>query len=235
MHSKSMSRRIHFRLIRFTVGCPDYPHAVTCGASNRYSSSSSIMVYASGLWLACREVSPRLSPATAATPGVLHFRWFDLPPGILNNFLLMVLTRISFWQCFYLWLDMVELVHCPFTFRSSTIFWSIPVCASAQTWWIIFCPGTTFPFSTFSTFFFAWYTLFSLAVHLGCFVVVALMGSSGYLFPPEFASEKLLSLRVFHSWKSSSSRTGCRRASIQCLSSAYSWCFDMCRTASSSI
>ena len=79
----------------------------------------------------------------------------------------MVLTHISFWQCFYPWFVRVHLVHCPFAFRSSTTFWSIPVCVSAQTVCIIFCRGAVFPFSTFSSFFFVWYTLFSLAVYFG--------------------------------------------------------------------
>jgi len=122
MHSKGMSWRAHFRLFRFPVRCPDNPHAVASGATEGYSSSSSKKVLASGLWLACREVSAPASSTTAATLGFLGFGWFDLPPGNLNDFLWMVLTLISFWQCFHPWLVRVHLVHCPLAFLSSTGF-----------------------------------------------------------------------------------------------------------------
>jgi len=81
-----------------------------------YNFSSSRKVHALGLWLACREVSPRLSSATAATLGFLGLGWFDLPPGNLNYFLWIVLTRISFCQCFHPWFVSLHLVHCPFCF-----------------------------------------------------------------------------------------------------------------------
>ena len=122
MHSKGLSCRVHFRLFRFPVRWPDYRPAVASGANERHSSSSSIKVNASGLWLACREVSPRLSSAMAATLGLLGFVWFDLPPHNCNDIFRMVVTRISFWQCFHPWFVRVHLVHCPFAFRSSTIF-----------------------------------------------------------------------------------------------------------------
>jgi len=211
---------VHIRLFRFPVRWPYYPDAVASGASERYSTSSSIKVHASGLWLAWREVSPQLSSATAATLGFLGFRWFILPPGNLNDFLWMILTPNSLLQGFHPWSVRIHQVHCPLALRSSTIFWSIPVCALAQTRCIMFCRGAAFPFSIFSSFFFAWYIHFSLAVYLGFFVVFPVVGSSRFLFPLEFDPEKLFSLSIFTSWKSSASWTACRRASIQSLSLA---------------
>jgi len=196
-----------------------------------YNSSSSIKVHPSGLGLACHEVSPWLSSATAATLGFLGFGSLDLPPGNLNDFLWMVLSGIAFWRCFHPLFVRVHLLHCPYAFRSSTIFWSIPVCASAQTRCILFCLGAAFSLSTFSSFFFAWYILFSLVVYLGFFIVFAVVCSSCFLFPLEVDPEELLSLSLFPSWKSSSSWTACLRASIQSRTSAYSWCIDIHRTA----
>jgi len=162
-----------------------------------YCSLSSIMVHASCLGLASREVSPPRSSATAATLDFLGMGWLDRPPSNLNNFLWMVLTRISFWQCLYPWFFRVHFVHCQFAFRSSATIPSIPVCASAQTRSIIFGRGAVFSFTPFSSFFFAWYTLFSLAVFLGFVVAFAVIGSSHCLGPFEFEPEKLMSLMLW--------------------------------------
>ena len=96
MHSKSISSRVHFRLFRFPVRWPDYLYPVASGANDIYSSSSSIKVHASGFWLAWHKVSPWPSSAKVATLSFLGFRWYDLPPGNLNDFLWIVLTRLSF-------------------------------------------------------------------------------------------------------------------------------------------
>ena len=124
-------------------------------------------VHGSGLWLACPEVTPRLSSAMAGTLGFLGFGSLDYPPGNLNDFLCMVQTRISFSQCFHRWFVRVHLVHCPLAFHLWTILWSIAMCASAQTRSIMLCHGPAFPLSTLSSFLFPRYTLFSLAVYFG--------------------------------------------------------------------
>jgi len=150
-----MSCKVYFRLFRFQVQWPDSPHAVASGATKRYSASSSIKGHASSLWLAGRQVAPRLSSATAATLGFLGFGWFVLPRRNLHDFLWRVLTQISFYQYFHPWFVRVHLVHCLFPFHSFTTLWSIPMCASAQTRCIIFCRGAAFPLSTFSSFLFS--------------------------------------------------------------------------------
>jgi len=140
-----------------------------------YCSSSCIQVYSSGLWLTCREVSPRLSTDMAATLSCLVFGWFNLTRRNLNDFLWLVLTSISLYQCFHQWFVRVYLVHCPVAFRPSTTLWLIPVCASTQTLSMILCRGTAFSLFTLSSYSFAWYTLFSLAVYLGFFVAFPLL------------------------------------------------------------
>ena len=163
----------HFRLFRFQVRYPDYPLAVASGALDTPGSSSSIYICPSDLWLACCELSPLLSSATAATLVFHGLRGFKRPTGILNGLLWMVLILISFLQCFHPWFVKVYRVHCFLAFRLSISFWSILVCASAQTLCIISCRGAAGFLAAFSSFFFAWYTLFSLAVYFGFFTTAA--------------------------------------------------------------
>jgi len=89
-------------------------------------------VHASSICLACCEFSPRLSSATAATLGFLGFGWFNLPLSELERFPLDGADSNFFLKCFHQWFVRVHLVHCPLAFRWSTIFWSIPVCGSAE-------------------------------------------------------------------------------------------------------
>jgi len=67
---------------------------------------------------------------------------------------------------------------------------------------------------------------------LGFFVAFVIVGSSDFLFPLEFDPEDLLCLSFFPSWKSSSSQTASRSASIQSLLSAYSSGIPICHKAS---
>jgi len=62
---------------------------------------------------------------------------------------------------------------------------------------MIFCRGTDFLLASLSYFVLAWYTLFSLAVYLGFFVVFVVVGLSRFLFPLEFDPETLLSFKPF--------------------------------------
>ena len=103
--------------------------------------------------------------------------------------------------------------------------------ASAQTLCIISCRGATGFFAAFSTFFLAWYTLFSLAVYFGFFTTAA-VGSFRFLFPLEADPEESVFLSFLPSWKSSSFHTALRTASSHSLSSGIGSIMDNRLTAS---
>ena len=110
----------------------------------------------------------------------------------------------------------------------------MPVCSSAQTHCIISCRGAAGFLAAFSSFFFAWYTLFTRAVYFGFFTTAA-VGSFRFCFPLEADPEESQCRSFLPSTKSSLVFVAVLTASNHSLSSAIGSIMDILLTASSGI
>jgi len=157
-----------------------------------------------------------------ATLGFLGFGWFDLSPGNLKGFLWMVLTRISFWQCFHPWFVRVHLVHCPLPFRSSTtLLVNTGVCVGPNPMHD-FLPGCRLSFLYLFFFFLSLVYPFLFSGILSFFRYLWRCWFVPFPLSTCIRPRENIVLKPFFLLKSSPSRTAWRRASIQSRSSAYS-------------
>ena len=146
----------------------------------------------------------------------------------------MVLNRISFLQCFHPWFLKVHWVHCFLAFRSSISSDKYRCAHQSRPYALLLTEVPLVSLPLFPSFFFAWYTLFSLAVYFGFFTAAAVC-SFHFLFPLEADPEESVFFSFLPSWKSSSFRTAVRTASSDSLSSGIGSIMDNRLTASSGI